>query len=310
VLEGRILPSATYERLLDATTIAQRLRVLADSPYGRYIEGAQTIEDVEYGLERTLDSLYRFLESANLPHPVIRFFRLRYDYQNLKARMKADFFGVPVPGLLTELGTIPAEVFTGPVPLWPSEMHAVYEKVASDPVVMRSEERIALEVDRARFAATLREAREARSGFMEGLARRQVDFANVRQLLRSRSRGRAAAEVRPLLIEGGSYSAARLMALYALPAESVAGRLSQEAGPFRGVPPERLADLESYDVIADNLAVDYLRQARRVALGPEPVIGYVMARENEVTMVRMLLVGAIAGVPSDTLRHRLRDRYE
>jgi vacuolar-type H+-ATPase subunit C/Vma6 len=45
------------------------------------------------------------------------------------------------------------------------------------------------------------------------------------------------------------------------------------------------------------------------AAGSEPVIGYVMARQAEVTMVRTLLIGRMSGVPSEVLRRRLRVRY-
>jgi V/A-type H+-transporting ATPase subunit C len=44
-----------------------------------------------------------------------------------------------------------------------------------------------------------------------------------------------------------------------------------------------------------------------VAIGPEPVIGYVYARRAEVTTLRMLLIGKLAGVSTDLLRTRLKD---
>ncbi len=42
-------------------------------------------------------------------------------------------------------------------------------------------------------------------------------------------------------------------------------------------------------------------------VGPEPVLAYVASRKVEISMVRMLLVGKLAGVDSDTLRARVRN---
>jgi vacuolar-type H+-ATPase subunit C/Vma6 len=79
VLQTRVFGPGTYERLLDAPTFSEQMRVLSDTIYGRYLEGASTADDVENGLERALDDFYRFLDDANLPGPVVRFFRVRYD---------------------------------------------------------------------------------------------------------------------------------------------------------------------------------------------------------------------------------------
>ncbi|MDT8369066.1 MAG: hypothetical protein RQ745_07650, partial [Longimicrobiales bacterium] len=70
---------------------------------------------------------------------------------------------------------------------------------------------------------------------------------------------------------------------------------------------EALADPERFDVVADALVVQKLHGARRVAIGPEPVVAYVMQRKFEASMLRMLLIGKIAGVSTDVLRMRLRD---
>ncbi|MCE5190546.1 MAG: V-type ATPase subunit, partial [Actinomycetia bacterium] len=73
VLETRIFGAGTYERLVDAPTFAEQKRVLSDTVYGRYLEGATNADDVEVGLEAALDDFYRFLDESSLPEPVVRF---------------------------------------------------------------------------------------------------------------------------------------------------------------------------------------------------------------------------------------------
>ena len=43
--------------------------------------------------------------------------------------------------------------------------------------------------------------------------------------------------------------------------------------------------------------------------GVQPVIGYVMARRSEIVLVRMLLVGKLAGLSAPALRGRVRELY-
>lgn len=308
VLEGRMLPSATYERLLDAHTFSEQMRVLSDTPYGKFLEGAEVAEDVERAFDRALDDLYGFLVTANLPDSVNYFFRTPYDYANLKARLKADVLGQSTEGLLVNLGTVPAERFAGPVAALPKRFRELYERLTGDEAPA-TEEQVSTELDRALFAELATHADYSKSRFLAGLVALQIDLANVRTLLRARTRERKAADTRMLLIDGGTMDPDRLMGRYSLPVTEMAAAIVALRGPFKGLHAEDVVDLARYDVLADDLQVRYLKQARMVAAGPEPVIGYVMARQAEVMMVRTLIIGKMSGVATDVLRRRLRQRY-
>jgi hypothetical protein len=99
-----------------------------------------------------------------------------------------------------------------------------------------------------------------------------------------------------------------LAGLYAMPLPDAAARLARNP-VLSGIPVTELIEPGRVDVIADNVVVRYLRAARAVPVGPEPVIAYVLARAAEVTAVRAILIGTLSGLPSETLRARLRDVY-
>ncbi len=52
-----------------------------------------------------------------------------------------------------------------------------------------------------------------------------------------------------------------------------------------------------------------LREAKMFALGPEPIIAYVMAKENEVRNVRIIMIGKKNGVATAEIAERLRESY-
>ena len=68
----------------------------------------------------------------------------------------------------------------------------------------------------------------------------------------------------------------------------------------------RMTELE---LACDNAVQTYLSSAKRSSYGVESVLGYLAGKETEFTAIRMILTGRLAGVPTDTIRERLRDLY-
>ena len=77
-----------------------------------------------------------------------------------------------------------------------------------------------------------------------------------------------------------------------------AGAKAMEGGP-----------LTEFERLCDNALTAYLSQGKRVAFGEHPLIGYLYAREAELTTIRIILTGRLAGLDTDAIRERLRDSY-
>lgn len=308
VLEGRLLPRSTIERLLDAPDLKEQKRILAETHVGRYLDAAVTAEDVERGLEASLDDLYdEFLERAGLPDAVVRYFRAPHDFANLRAALKARVLGVPPEGLLSRLGSIPADAFGAAQPVLPEPFGGLltaWDETEPQP----SLDALETAVDRALFAFLTDAARESKVRFLKELTALRIDVADVRLLLRARAKAMPPAELVPRLIEGGT------PALLALASE--APRMSAEELAAAVVRTRALGtldetdlhDLERFDLVADALIAASMRSARRAPNGAEPVLAYVMAREAEVAALRALVAGRLAGLDRETIRARVKER--
>lgn len=307
VLETRILGRSSYERLLDAESFEEQRRILSDTLYGRYLEGVATADGVERALSEALDGFYSFLDEAALPPSVTRFFRTRYDFANLKAALKAERFGVPVTGMLEDLGTIEIEAFTRPLDELPKPFGALAARLLHAEEGA-ADENIDSAVDRAMFAELVGLGAESHSSFLSGLAALMVDIANAKTVLRARTAEMPAAGLDELLLEGGTLSVARLLEAYQLPVIDLVGVLGRSSN-LASVGIGDGADLRRLDVVADNIVVNYLRTARAVSIGPEPVIAYVLAREAEIVALRTVLLGKLSKIDPDVVRERLRDLY-
>ncbi len=303
VLETRALDRSASERLLDAPSFAEQKRLLSDTPYGRYLESATTAEEVEEGLDAALDGFYRFLKDAELPPAVVRFFRVRPDFRNLKGALKARVVGASLEGLLVPHGTVPLEAFSRDLTELPEPLGLLAQELLADEDAGPAE--LDRAVDAALFAELGRLAREARSAYLAEIAALMVDLANAKVLIRTRLAGMDPRDIAVLFFDGGKVPVSRFTAIAEMPASEVATAL-QRVDVFKSVDPAALASADTLDPATDGLLFTLLGRGRRGPEGPEPVIAYVFARETEVATLRVLLLGRLSGIDTETLRARLR----
>ena len=165
-------------------------------------------------------------------------------------------------------------------------------------------------LDKAYFAQLHEIAEDLDSDFARGYVEVLADATNLRSAVRIQRMGKDIGYLREALVPGGSVSEERV----------VAGLTSEGlAAVYAGGPLEKAAQLGAdavsgglltqFELACDNAVAGYLSDARRASFGDECVLGYLAGMESELTAARMILTGRLAGVPSDTVRERLRDLY-
>lgn len=309
VLETRVIDRGALERLLDASTFAEQKRLLSETPYGRFLEGAETPEAVERALDEALEAWFRFLDEAELPAEVASFFLIQYDYNNLRAAAKARVLSAPTDGLLTAHGAVPIESFQADLAALPGalgEIARALPDMAGDDAPSPAEAILAVDdaVDAGMFAEMLALARASRSRFLVEYTQLRIDLANVRTLVRGSIAGLSAARVNGSLIEGGSIDLAVMKSLAGAPRDEIVEALRSRP-ELRRLPDVDLTDPNVLDVAVESLALAAIERGRRGPIGPEPVIAYVLARQVEVSLLRVLLLGQLAGTDPETLRVRV-----
>ncbi|MBN2248181.1 MAG: V-type ATPase subunit [Coriobacteriia bacterium] len=305
VLQARLLSRSVYERLIDAPDFAEQRRVLSETAFGRYLEHADTSEDVERALDASLGDLYdEFLLGAGLPEAVVRYFRLPYDYRNLRTALKTRVLGMTAPGL-SALGTIEPAAFAGSGEGLPDEMASLltrWDEAEQAPPLADIE----TAVDHALFAALAGEAKRSRIPFLRELTTLRIDLAVIRVLLRANGKRLAPAAVLDSLIDGGTSALLTLAPVAGrMDAEELAG-LIVDTRAVPGLGEADLTSLERYDLAAAALDAARMASARRAPSGPEPVLAYVLGREAEVVALRVALVGRLSGLDREAVRERLR----
>ena len=313
-LENRLLTGARTERMLEARTTAEAVKVMGECGYPELTELSPA--GIDRMLAASRQELYRQLRGL-MPDPaMLDVFILRNDYHNAKVLIKAEAMGLDPEPLFIDSGRWPAarlreeyaqDHFTTVTPQFAAAVAKAKDTLAhtGDPQAAD------LVLDRACYEELTAAANAVDSPFLTGYASLTVDAANLRSAVRTVRMGRDAGFLKQVLLPGGTVRPEAL-ALAAGDGDSMTRLFAGSplaAAAEAGAQVLRSGSLTRFERLCDNAVVLYMRQARRRPLGEEPVIGYLYARECELTAIRIILTGRLAGLAADTIRERLRESY-
>jgi V/A-type H+-transporting ATPase subunit C len=310
--EMKLLLSHHVGRLIEAD-FEEALHILGEVEMGDYLAGARTAREVDDGLTAYLHDVYEFLREALPADSVLfEFFHCRYDFHNLKVLLKAAREGAPEDALLPRLGSMDVEGLRRGVE-HPVELPSPYKELVLE---MEGRELSPQELETLIDAYFLRYrlflARHEGNAFMEELARAAIDLSNLKALLRARRLGKERETVQKGLVEGGYIPTGYLLELYGDTDDVMVKKLERTRYPshiFDFLLEEEKPSLSDFDRRSDDYIMDLLRASRRISVGVEPVFSFVRARENEVTMVRMILMAKLHNLAPEAIEKMMRKLY-
>lgn len=312
-LECNLLSHDRMERMLEAPSVEDAAKVLQECGYAEMPQvGEQALEQaLAEQREKTFHELYGSVPDRN----IIDVFKVKYDYHNAKTILKAEAKGVDPNPLLVDTGRVPpAELLEkvrssdlrGLPPILQSAVSEAREMLGTtgDPQLAD------FALDRAYFQDMFHLARESGSAFLEGYVRINIDSANLRSVVRTLRMGKSMEFLRGVLFPGGNIDINRILNtaaggnledLYAVSPLKDAAEAGSAALNGGG--------LTRFEKLCDDAVLSYVAEAKYVAFGEAPVIGYLAAKENEFTAVRIIMNGRMAGLDADIIRERLRESY-
>lgn len=313
-MENRLLTRARMDRMLEARTDDEAVKVLAECGYGEVPElSGRTLDAL---VAQARGEVYRDLKAAVPDQRLVEVFQMKYDYHNAKVLLKAQAVGAEADRLLMDGGRWSAEAVR-------EAFHRDDLKDFTDPfrrAVAQARETLSgggdpqladFILDRAYFEEMRTAARESGSTFLEGYVRLLIDATNLRSMVRVSRMGKGSDFRMQVLIEGGNVEAHTLASGKGgdLAAVFRAGPLAEAAalGAARTAPGS--GELTAFERACDDAVTRYLAQARRVPFGEQAVVGYLYAKEAEFTAIRTILSGRMAGLGADIIRERLREAY-
>jgi V/A-type H+-transporting ATPase subunit C len=311
--EPRLLNNERAERMLDAASFEDAAKILTDCGYPDMSQ--MTAAAVEQTLAEHRSEIFEELGRLSPDKELVDVFKLKYDYHNAKAIIKAEAMGSDAKRLLSDAGRVSgaellelyhAERYSQLPPTFGKAMAEARSVLARTANPQLSD----FVLDKAYFEELRAVADKLNNAFLRGYAAVLSDSANLKSAVRTLRMGKNQDFLAEVLVDGGEIEARRviaaadkegLAALYAHTALERAAQLGAEA--LSG------GSMTDFERACDNAVNTYLRSAKLVSYGPEAVIAYLAAIEGEVQAVRMILTGRLAGVRPQVIRERLRDLY-
>ncbi|MDI3535068.1 MAG: V/A-type H+/Na+-transporting ATPase subunit [Thermosediminibacterales bacterium] len=317
-LETKLLSRNVIERMLDASSADEALKVLGETDYGTSFGELESVYDFEKVLNSELKKVYKVIDDSTRDSRFTQMAKLRHDFHNLKVMLKSEYLGENYEGITVELGAVPLETMARAVrekdyTELPSALKKAAEEAVMDFEFNRDPQRIDIILDRQLFAALYKTAEDIGFEAVKKFLATEIDLININIFVRTKRIGQDARFLENALIDNGNLDKSLFIESLNEPLGTFIDKLSMsvyEEVAREGI--QAVVDTGSttlLEKLSDDFLLDQAKKGKFTAFGVEPIIGYLRAKENEVKIIRIIMVGKINNIPSDKIRERLRDVY-
>jgi V/A-type H+-transporting ATPase subunit C len=239
----------------------------------------------------------------------------KYIFHNLKVLVKAsvsDYAKANSENLYSGVSRITPETMEagekGGCPDYLSKARLSMEEAFAG---TKDPQAIDMEADRLMFKRMLELAEQKGNEFVLKFVRMTIDLYNLKLLMRVKNMQKGPRFLQDALIEGGETGTDMMRGAYDKPFDVIAaGSYYKYYGDAVKTAEEDFNKAQNYSTLekmSDNLLTAHISSSKYIACGPEPLFAYIVARENEIRQIRIVVTCKLNQISEDTLRERLRD---
>ena len=311
-VERSLLDRGRIMQIAEAKTASDALRMIYDAGY-------KSEDDYEDSFEEAVREAYELVYSMAPDPRVFDVFLIENDYYNLKVLLKAEFLDKDLDYLLNPSCRAGLDKLKEAVrerkaeevsSLFAQALHASLASFARD----KNVQLVDMIIDRACYEERLQFAEATGNAFVIGLVKTQIDLVNLRTMFRLRKMGKAYAFAKEAMLPGGTLGIELLAMGVGEPKEAVMQSFSMTK--YGQLVADHAAGLDGAgDAIAaletacGDYLIEYMKSAKRVTFGVEPLVAYLFAKENEVKQLRIILVGKNNDMDNEFIKRRLNIAY-
>ena len=318
VLETRLLDKAKVERMIEANSASEVLRILNETEYSNVSANVKRPEDYEEILTAELKRVYDLVYEISPVKDVVKIMNLKYDYHNAKVLLKEKVIGKNLSSMLIKLGNI--------------DLHEVKRKIDSDNLKSlngtlgkgiqeamkafeetKDPQKIDIVIDNYMYKELVEINKALNYKFIDNLVKAMIDSTNIRTLLRVKKQNKGRDFAREVIVDGGAIDSSKLISLINESPENIMSRLQSTIYSdlikegFEGYIATESASL--LEKLSDNYIMDLMKNSKLVTFGPERLLSYIYAKETEIKVIRIIMVGKLNNIAEEVIRERLRDIY-
>jgi len=233
-------------------------------------------------------------------------------YHNLKAAIKEVCTEVENKNIFYDDCEIPGEEMFALVQnkefdKLPGNMPATAREAFDTLLHTRDGQLCDLIIDRATLEAMLEAGKKSGEKIIEEYAQTAVAIADIKIAVRSQKTGKNAEFMKKAMVNCSEINVDQLTQAALAGAEEIAQYL--EGTSYReGADALRISP-SAFERWCDNKMTDSMRSQKYESFSVGPLLAYLLARQNEIKTVRIILTGKQNEFPDEAIRERIREMY-
>ena len=322
VIEKRLLDKAKFDRMIDSKSPVEALKILFEAGY---VEPSADTADKAFEYERLLKeehkNLYSLLREITDESEVFDIFLMKNDYHNIKVILKQEFLGQvgqEDENNILNSGTLPASYIKTAIRERNFEEFNLIMKEAIEECIdtfnrTHNPQQIDLILDKACFRHMNELADCIGHSFAKDVLNIIIDLTNINVFLRLRNLNMSGEFLRKSLLCGGVIN--EDIFLGNMESDVEVFLESMKGSPYENICRTGIGELINkgsltrFEKLADDYIIAFVKKVKYKTLGIEPLIGYLIAKENELKNVRIVMVGKINNIAPDIIREIMRESY-
>lgn len=329
IYEDDLLKGRDLERLNDYGSLREVINGLNDSSYASFIAELDRDEDYEEILNKELVRVYEKISEVTPDKNISQYLLEKYNFHNLKLVVKEiiqeeDYSKIYSPMANIDTAYIKRELIKlGDDELILDEIgekderniYLAYAKEAIDSYKeSENPAMIDISLDKSYYERLLDLAKKTGLDSLITYTKESIDLVNIKTILRIRGQKLDLEYLRNCLIEGGNLDKDDLLEMASMDISGILVRTSSLAiNSYLAkcldrdkTDTENLLDLEK---AIDDHFMDFARKAKSMTYGPEVLLGFLIAKEQEIKNLRIIFISKLNSLPKDFTRERLRETY-
>lgn len=305
--ELSLLSGAFLEQLTAAKSYDECMQLLAEKGWGG--DGVLSASDL-LAAEKT--KTWALIGELVKDMSVFDVFLYTNDYHNLKAAIKEVRMGDDYPGIYLDQGTVDIKLIRDSIQNreftnLPAPMRDAAEEAYKALLHTQDGQLCDIIIDRAALGAIYNAGKSSGNEFLELYAELTVAAADIKTAVRSSRTGKDKAFLEQALAPCDTLNVARLAQAAIEGVDSIGSYL--ESTTYADAVEELRRSPSAFERWCDNLLIRKIKPQQYNAFGLGPLAAYILARENEIKSVRIVLSGKLNHLPEESIRERIREMY-
>ena len=307
-LEVALFSEATIDQLIACPTEQNCLQFLSEKGWG----DADTPLEADAILNRETQKTWETIREMHIDMSIFDVLSYPNEFHNLKAAIKETCRKGKHPGIYyedcalsgEELEKIIAEKEFSKLP----EYMAAAAKEAYETLMHTRDGQLCdIIIDKATLDAIYAAGKKANAGILKSYAEDTVAVADIKIAVRAQKTAKSVEFMKRAMAKCDSLNIDMLAKAAQNSMEAICDYLSTTS--YAGGAEALAESTSAFERWCDNKIIETIKPQKYNPFSVEPLVAYVLARENEIKTVRIILSAKANNLPEDSIRERVREMY-